>query len=1279
MSDALLGYDRLYPQWSVLKDEVVLAQAWKKTHTFIRRQNWYADTLELDTSAVCLPSLLAEWSDSISRGRYSTSPAWLVPAPKNEMWRFSPPSQGGWGPVVRADAERPVLRPLAHVGIREQTVATAVMLCLADCVESAQGDTSLSATEAARAGVYSYGNRLFCSWNASRSLARFSYGNSNTYSRYFQDYQSFVARPVALANEAESQGHRNVHIVSLDISAFFDNINIKLLINKLEDEYQDFFSSNPELQDANLRFWKVAEEALTFSWRNEDTELAPLLRGGVLPSGLPQGLVASGFFANSYLLKFDRAIGSAIGKMPQGKSFVVHDYCRYVDDLRLVISVPTGEPLDENAIKKSVSAWVQASLKRHTSLVSDPSAYLRLNVEKTQIESLSEVGGDSRTTLRMKTLQAQLSGPFDLDSLMHAEAGLNGLLSLAELGLIDDSPTEAELSGLRLENVAKTKLEVRADTLTRFSAYRLSKSLRLRRNITDITEIGVHGSVKENLIHDFQAAARRLVASWAVNPSLVQVLRYALDLYPSAELLDSVTEALLTKVDPQSSAVDYERRVAFYVLADILKAGGTETGRRAAADHSFKVSDVDAYRANLTMVALGVLEIDGAPWYVRQQASMFLSALGHRTASATSGEELKLHRVLEAYVKAIPSNENISLSEELAVSLVGHQLIGLPEHYYKWFQNFCEGREKSKIGEAWKIIAETDPDLFSALFQLRSSTTRNLIALVPKYISRYWEIRYRPTQILETRRWIPLLYAIGRHIPHFSQENGLLKLASKLTLINFDRNFTPELFSPLNIEIYSEDWSRLNDPRFADDFELRITPGVKVRDRLYDTPSWCKGEHAWMYAIGRLLRAAATGEPDFTTRQWLFKEDAHWYLGLRSTWHKRRVGMSQAAEVLRGTSAAITPWFSDLLLNLLRWPGAAENGESSATGISNRRDLARHLKSRLTLQKSVYGKSSELPIYRYPVAWPIGSERRFKIAMVQGLMPLQADFGGSLSNFDAVGYREKHRNHTAALLHLTSKHLAVRNYVLGSTGKPHFDLVVFPELTIHVDDQDLMRSFSDSTGAMLFYGLLGAKDPATHQYVNAARWLVPQRRLGHRSWIEVDQGKHHLTPSEPGLGITSWRPYQVVIEVRPEDSPTAQPYRLTGSICFDATDLALAADLRDESHMYVVAAMNKDVKTFDGMVTALRYHMYQHVLIANVGEWGGSTAQAPYDKEHQRLISHAHGANQLAVSVFEVSMDDFGPKLNAAEPGSKEPRVVAERIGKSPPAGLSRRGTSADD
>src|SRR5690606_23381553 len=124
---------------------------------------------------------------------------------------------------------------------------------------------------------------------------------------------------------------------------------------------------------------------------------------------------------------------------------------------------------------------------------------------------------------------------------------------------------------------------------------------------------------------------------------------------------------------------------------------------------------------------------------------------------------------------------------------------------------------------------------------------------------------------------------------------------------------------------------------------------------------------------------------------------------------------------------------------------------------------------------------------------------------------LHADFDNGLAGLELLGYREKHRNHTAALLNLTSKHLAARDYVLGCSEKPHFDLVVFPELSIHVNDQDLMRAFSDATGAMLFYGLLAAKDPVNGEPINAGRWLVPQRRSGRRSWVQVDQGKFNLT------------------------------------------------------------------------------------------------------------------------------------------------------------------------
>ena len=41
------------------------------------------------------------------------------------------------------------------------------------------------------------------------------------------------------------------------------------------------------------------------------------------------------------------------------------------------------------------------------------------------------------------------------------------------------------------------------------------------------------------------------------------------------------------------------------------------------------------------------------------------------------------------------------------------------------------------------------------------------------------------------------------------------------------------------------------------------------------------------------------------------------------------------------------------------------------------------------------------------------------------------------------------------------------------------------------------------------------------------------------------------------------------------------------------------------------SALNQDVNTFDSMVDALHYHMYQPVILVNTGEFGGSYAKAP--------------------------------------------------------------------
>ncbi|MEW5251660.1 hypothetical protein [Microbulbifer discodermiae] len=57
-------YRQLLPTDSYLGDEVIMAQAWKKTHAYMRTHNWYADTLALDVSALNSENNAKKWAKS---------------------------------------------------------------------------------------------------------------------------------------------------------------------------------------------------------------------------------------------------------------------------------------------------------------------------------------------------------------------------------------------------------------------------------------------------------------------------------------------------------------------------------------------------------------------------------------------------------------------------------------------------------------------------------------------------------------------------------------------------------------------------------------------------------------------------------------------------------------------------------------------------------------------------------------------------------------------------------------------------------------------------------------------------------------------------------------------------------------------------------------------------------------------------------------------------------------------------------------------------------------
>ena len=258
------------------------------------------------------------------------------------------------------------------------------------------------------------------------------------------------------------------------------------------------------------------------------------------------------------------------------------------------------------------------------------------------------------------------------------------------------------------------------------------------------------------------------------------------------------------------------------------------------------------------------------------------------------------------------------------------------------------------------------------------------------------------------------------------------------------------------------------------------------------------------------------------------------------------------------------------------------------------------------------------------------------VVTVQTVLPRMEDYRPHDLTLSDQAFRIRHRRHLAAVVSLTGQMLSAR----GTFGKrTHADLIVFPELSVHPADLYLLERLMDRAKAMIFCGLVFQERQPGGPLVNRGLWLIPDHGPMGRTILRRVQGKQHMTKFEKKSGITGHRPYQMVLHVT--DQRQATTWRLSGAICYDATDLCLAADLRGKTDAFVVPALNKDVRVFDNMVAALHYHMYQHFILANTGEFGGSTVQAPYRTAHKRTIVHSHGSEQIAFGIFEMDWQDF--------------------------------------
>ncbi|MBF0308056.1 MAG: RNA-directed DNA polymerase [Magnetococcales bacterium] len=1258
-------YRFLAPRLEYLSDPVILTQAWKKTQRYIRRHNWYADILDLDKSAVTLEESITQWSEEIKNGECTPNPMRMVPAPKSTPWHFS---KGVWKPI-----NAPVfLRPLAHLGIREQTMATAAMLCLADCIETAQGDTTVTDyIEASRRGIHSYGNRLYCNFLQDskgandKPLARFGWGNSETYRRYYQDYQRFLERPKIVANAIQNQigDNRELYIIKLDISAFFDNINRDILLARLQSEYADFINNYQFTDQKNdeENFWNLLKKIFNWEWSRQDkinTSTHKFLKGEDLPNGIPQGLVASGFFANAYMLEFDRQINGLLGadikitcngyESNSNVRLTIFDYCRYVDDIRLLVDIkPQNNTTNNKQLDTILSKFINNYLDCFTNSLTHK-GQLEINKDKTEIAPVRFTEDKSGVSSRMSLITSNLSGPGDMETLQHTTAGLDALLSLATSF---DRIVTTEEPLHQLAKLTSPKAGVRDDTIKRFAAGRLRKVLRERRSMTDLERNFENGVTEREVIdHEIEMFARKMILAWAHDPSLSLVLRYALDLFPSPELLKPVWESLEKLYTKRpSKGTKGLQLVAWYVCADLLRAGAVETGMNVPELGIPDSAKLQEYRFLLVSYAKKLLKQRNPPWYVKQQALLLLATHEPNPLSIPNTVDSETVKPYLDLLNASTYDAPFTW-DQLVAALVFQQLHPNNYRFATWLVNALEHHSPEDRTKTLNGIFFNRPDLMPDILIEIGEAKQDWIKPEARYLFSTYKRSTTPTRLSDlNNKMISLWRIISREDNPFQHEIPWVKLAIKM--IDLMRRFDLDAISTLsfrNLYIHVESWTKLPHPTMsATAIELQLET-TDIRDPRIETPSWCNWSDTpkQFFALGRLLRTALTGDEDFTITPFLYRHDWDGYRGLRNSWYSRRQGMNHSPEYMSGQTAPFSPWVSELLMGLLQWPGVqlANRLIDSFCTINSLDDLKKLLLTRLQLLRDLYGRASKLPIY--PI--PINHTRResgnvLRVVLVQTLFPKDSDFSKLDPSMDGPSFRAKHRRHVTAVCGLVNNYLRVQQ-TTNSAGtnanhEPLANLIVFPELAFHRDDLFVLRSLINKTKAMVITGL-NYRQLNSGSYINEACWLIPDKKESGMSIITRFQGKKYPTENEQKLGVVGYRPYQLVIEL---NTGCSRPYRMTCAICYDATDLKLASDLKNVSDMFIISAFNKDVATFDNMAAALQYHMFQHIVLVNSGQYGGSTVQAPFSERHERVISHLHGGDQVGISIFDVDIQDFGP------------------------------------
>ena len=1261
--------ERLTPNLENVQLECVLMQAWKKTSSYLRYHSWYVDTLGIDYQALRIPHFIAEIKEALnSPEQWQSQSMDMVPAPKSQRWKLH---EDLWKPEKSIKGK---IRPLAHVALKDQVVATTLMMCLADRVETALGDPRLSINDPKnRQKILSYGHRLFCGpQNSGEKRLRHRWGSTKLYRQYFQDYQTFLKRPDVVSDlSTNGSDDSEVAIIYSDLSKFYDRVRPSLLHEKLRKF---------KLSADEESFFAFVERVINWHWSDpvfarryaEENNI-----GSSEPIALPQGLVAAGFFANVFLFDFDSALRRAIGtSLDPDEKFYLEDVCCYVDDLRLVVRIHK-KGLGEDEIKNFLIGWLQSKLDSEA-----PGLLIEQDKTKVTVKGRDSrfLVPQSKTALR---IQNRISGPFDM---------LHGTELIGEIeGFFHTQQRYSE--SLEPEQTGRPGIfvgmsDMGDQTAARFAAARFRRTFRSLRPLLESSENIINSNSeaiededlspavlpdqlvlsKQQLDERGKLFAALLIEEWISNPGNIRLLRIAFDMYPDAGLLREVLNFLRKGLEPNGFRGP-KREVCLYCLAELFRAGATETAIVQDEDYLPEDVSVERYHEKLVNEAISILKNylrtlrpgKRHPWYLMQQVLFYLSARDAlpeeiETIGRKGGYKLFLHRRFAAFLRGqVPT----SLEERAIFLIIARTGFGMDD-----FKRLLSDKG---LSETFLIkVDDISPAVASHLWKdRRENVGKRLIQTAQR-------LGLEPRGKNETQHNTVAGLANRKENP-FCLESNFLALASWLLGLP-DSKFTNPI---LPWQIYcrceymeGEDFGKV-DP---ETFELKNT--YKTATRLFTSPDWCDtDEERRKFQTGLLLRFAIRGTTAFYSNHFTKPRPKPLvYSRPISHWEQQRYSGYQGRSAFGAPWLPLSSFSEELMFELLRWPGAGISTEKRTLN-----QIGKEVKHRLnSLYQGTPASSPQLflkqkasfPYYLPKRDW----ERPLRVAIAQSIIPGIQDYKDHKNDPELQdrSLRTRRRAHLATLIQGVSQMIRVRESHIKQNRSDDIilDLLVFPELAIHPDDiEQLILPFVQKYKCMVLCGMVYHKkyeSDTESPLLNSCLWLIPEWTIASGFQIRrIEQGKKHLASDESKVpALTGFRPAQWLIEYEwtTKNTNETRPLVLSASVCFDATDLTLAAELRSRSDLYIVCALNKDIKTFDLMSQGLSYNMFQGVIVVNNGQFGGSSFFMPFKHWFHRQVFHLHGQPQASISFAEIH-----PEKLLKRPENTE-NLLPEGEWKTPPA-----------